>query len=491
MTAPPLDLKDQALIETPDLSEDRLASAIICQLSALVDAGSGGYADNPARKKILESLIVTLADLSGLLGRNVRLTLGERIFFLGRKPIRLDLDSYDKAQQLRQHWSGPEIGELLFPRRTTLEDLNVFAGQLLAAIADPSQAPALFKQAWGGVTFHRLPEAASAGDSESAENQHVMRLYGALTFLVRDMVQRVLSRQEPDMLRLKRVLIAAIDLLKSHGGLLLSLANSPGTRSEPETHLLSTALLAALMGQRLGLPRNELLDLTLAALMHDLPKGSRSSMRVQPWPVPGEPAMVEPHYLSTLAHLRQIHGLDRHTLVRMVVLFESQLEFSRQDLYPDTATAPLCLHSRIISLCSLYNLLLWLQSGQESEVIQDVVIPLLEDKIRRLDPAMARIFLEVMGVYPTGATIQLNTGEVGIVISPRPKTPTRPVVLIVINTKGQRVRNTMADLSRARSRKIFRIVDSGALGINPVACYKIDSPETTSSAESAPPDEQR
>jgi len=485
MTATPLDLKDQALIETPDLSEDRLASAIICQLSALVDAGSGDYADNPARKKILESLIVTLADLSGLLGRNVRLTLRERIFSLGRKPIRLDLESYHKAQQLCQHWSGPEIGELLFPRRTTLEDLNVFAGQLLAAIADPSQTPALFKQAWGGVTFHCLPEVASAGDSESAENQHVMRLYGALTFLVRDMVQRVLSRQEPDMLRLKRVLMAAIDLLKSHGGLLLSLANSPGTRSEPETHLLSTALLAALMGQRLGLPRDELLDLILAALMHDLPKGSHSSMRVQPWPVPGEPAMVESHYLSTLAHLRQIHGLDRHTLVRMVVLFESQLEFSRQDLYPDTAIAPLCLHSRIISLCSLYNLLLWLQS----EVIQDVVIPLLEDKIRRLDPAMARIFLEVMGVYPTGATIQLNTGEVGIVISPRFKTPTRPVVLIVVNTKGQRVRNTMADLSRARSRKIFRIVDSGALGINPVACYKIDSPETTNASESAPPDE--
>ncbi len=447
--------------------EDRLGCALVAQLC------------NPGEAGALPALEQTLSALAQLYKRPFRLTLVEQIFYLGRKPVRLDILAYKQAQALRAQWSALGFGEMIFPRKITAEGLKVFLGQVVETLANPQRAALLFEQRWGGVDIRPMPPAAEAADDNTAANDRSMRLFCALTFLARDAVRRVHEGEAPDILRIKRVLIAVIEALKTHGGLLLAMANAPGSQPESETHLVNTALLAALVGQRLGMSREEVLELSLAGLLHDLPKAEQDeeqhAYHIEPWPVLADREEVEGSYLGIVRSMLRTHPLNRHSMARMVVLFESQLEFSRDDLYAITeeGEAPLSFFSQIISLCSLYSLIASLQTTPETALERTELISLLEYSLRRVDPALARVFLEVTGVYATGVTVQLNTSEIGIVLASRPWAPTRPVVLIVVDPDRQRVRRTVADLTRARKRKVIRTVGSDALGINPVACYKV------------------
>jgi len=48
-----------------------------------------------------------------------------------------------------------------------------------------------------------------------------------------------------------------------------------------------------------------------------------------------------------------------------------------------------------------------------------------------LDPTLVQRFIQVVGVYPVGSVVELNTGETGIVKQINHEAPLAPVVLLV------------------------------------------------------------
>ncbi len=52
------------------------------------------------------------------------------------------------------------------------------------------------------------------------------------------------------------------------------------------------------------------------------------------------------------------------------------------------------------------------------------------------DPKWLRFFIQVLGIHPPGTQVTLNTGEQGLVVTPR-STPDTPEVRVVTDAKGQ------------------------------------------------------
>ena len=79
----------------------------------------------------------------------------------------------------------------------------------------------------------------------------------------------------------------------------------------------------------------------------------------------------------------------------------------------------------------------------------------------QFQPALVEQFIQCVGVYPVGAAVELNTGEVGIVIAQNPLRRLQPRVMVVKDAKGNENRPyKMLDLSRepkARPDEIYRI----------------------------------
>jgi len=76
-------------------------------------------------------------------------------------------------------------------------------------------------------------------------------------------------------------------------------------------------------------------------------------------------------------------------------------------------------------------------------------------------PALVEQFIQCVGVYPVGSAVELNTGEIGIVIAQNPLRRLQPRVMVVKDAKGYEKRPyTMLDLAKepkATPDEIYRI----------------------------------
>jgi len=79
----------------------------------------------------------------------------------------------------------------------------------------------------------------------------------------------------------------------------------------------------------------------------------------------------------------------------------------------------------------------------------------------QFQPALVEQFIQCVGVYPVGSAVELNTGEVGIVIAQNPLRRLQPRVMVVKDAKGYESKPyKMLDLSRepkATPDEIYRI----------------------------------
>jgi hypothetical protein len=94
----------------------------------------------------------------------------------------------------------------------------------------------------------------------------------------------------------------------------------------------------------------------------------------------------------------------------------------------------------------------------------------------RYDPDLVRVFASVLGIYPLGTLVRLDTGELAIVFHVDPSTPCRPLVKIAIAADGSgQADGEILDLGDRDGegkyrRSIVGTVDPAAAGINVHAC---------------------
>jgi hypothetical protein len=76
------------------------------------------------------------------------------------------------------------------------------------------------------------------------------------------------------------------------------------------------------------------------------------------------------------------------------------------------------------------------------------------------DPMLARVFVEVMGLYPVGSVAELDTGELAVVTRPGERDAARPVVKVVMNAAREPIEAYTVNLEEERDRQIVRTLDA-------------------------------
>jgi hypothetical protein len=100
-----------------------------------------------------------------------------------------------------------------------------------------------------------------------------------------------------------------------------------------------------------------------------------------------------------------------------------------------------------------------------------------DNPARGLDPVVVKAFINLLGLYPVGTLVVLDTFELGIVhaVNPNPEMMSRPIVRVVSDTQGNVLfPGTLVDLAeqsaRGFSRTIIKTADPDRYGIR-VADY--------------------
>ncbi len=243
----------------------------------------------------------------------------------------------------------------------------------------------------------------------------------------------------------------------------------------PQAHSLLVCIYAVALGRQLDLSRRTLIRLGVAALSHNLGEALVDSdlFAANRELSPGERDELEAHTLRGALHVVTHHGLAAPALERALASLEHHLHHDGRGGYPFKTNRPAHLFSRIIAVADVFDALSQDRPWRQAWAPDQAVKLVMRRAGRQLDPVLVRAMVKLIGRYPPGSLVELDSGAWAVVLGPgaglRPLE--RPRVLLISDDDGQRLPTPVAaDLGerhpqrRAWLRTIARTRDPKRLG---------------------------
>jgi HD-GYP domain-containing protein (c-di-GMP phosphodiesterase class II) len=266
----------------------------------------------------------------------------------------------------------------------------------------------------------------------------------------------------------KVVVSGMVDSIMRNPDALLWLAELKSVDEYTAIHSLNVCILSLAFGRHMGLAPEDLHELGLAAL-HDLGKVKVPQEVLQkPDRLTAEEFdVMKQHPVHGLDILQQCEGLSPEVLE----VAYSHHERSQGQGYPRGLTlAEMNLFSRMVAIVDFYDALTSDRVYRAGLSSAEVNRLLYEGRGREFDPALVEEFISCLGIFPVGSVVELDSGEVGIVISANPKRRLKPTVMLVLNADKRRYQPLrMANLWQLDvhqvSKEIKRVLEPGTHGI--------------------------
>ena len=234
-------------------------------------------------------------------------------------------------------------------------------------------------------------------------------------------------------------------------------------------HSVNVAILTLLMGARLGLPDELLRRLGVAALLHDVGK-----VRV-PLDILDKPGrLTEDEFAVMKSH--SVEGLKIITSQRdvdplvPVIAAEHHAHYDLKG-YPDlTGAGGIHMLSHLVTIADVYDALTSDRCYRNAMLPDRAMQIILQGRGTQFHPLFLKIFVNVAGMFPVGALVELDTGELAVVHKANPNDIYRPSVKVLGKSEaGYSVRETVELSSRqpdgAYPRTITKAVDPVENGV--------------------------
>jgi HD-GYP domain-containing protein (c-di-GMP phosphodiesterase class II) len=273
-------------------------------------------------------------------------------------------------------------------------------------------------------------------------------------------LNQVLNEEEIDYLDLRfNVLSLMEDFVGRHQDL-LSLVAVKEKDLATFAHLLNVTLLSMFFASKLEFPKDDVLDLGIAALYHDVGKlgislgilnkrtklAEQEYVQIRDHPVLG--AKILDGYKETLG------------ILPVIVAFEHHVRYD-QTGYPKLAY-PKKPHpaSMMVSICDVYDALA-LKRSYKKDYPPDKIYEIMNlEKGKMFDPQLLDKFFRFMGIWPVGTIVALSDGRVAIVREVHEADPRGPTVEVI----DPQERKEAIDLSKTKELRVTEALNPHGKG---------------------------
>ena len=198
------------------------------------------------------------------------------------------------------------------------------------------------------------------------------------------------------------------------------------------TRAVDTSVLMIAFGRFLQLSREELHLLGLAGMLLDVGKieVSDAVLRKQGVLTPEEFEIAKRHVLYSAEIIGKEKDLSQN--VSNVVMEHHE----RQDGsgYPrGLRGAEITLHGSIAGIVDSYSALVSLRPYAEQLSPSNALSKLYKLRGKLFHEALVEQFIQCIGIYPVGSVVELNTGEIGVVIAQNLVRRLQPRVMVVLD----------------------------------------------------------
>ena len=218
-----------------------------------------------------------------------------------------------------------------------------------------------------------------------------------------------------------------LDELLVEGDIAIRLVNGPGG-DRAAAHALNVSVMSMLIGRTLQVPEEDLLDLGVGALMHDIGKLDLPERLRQADAHfnAAETAGYRDHVARGVAQGRRL-GLSPGALA-VIAQHHEHADGSGfpHKLTADTMTVP----ARIVAIVNRYDNLCNPPARVHPLTPHEAVSMLFAQGRTRFDAGVLSAFIRMMGVYPAGSLVQLTDDRYAMVMGVNSSRPLKPRVLV-------------------------------------------------------------
>lgn len=404
--------------------------------------------ENAAVQKAVQDVVQAISEI---LKKEEDLELkvsGETLFLNGAR-LRLDLDNYASFSQLLAVFRSTGIGTMRLGLAPLPRDVIVFLSQLQAVGAVKADPLTRFEQlhekleAAGVRIFELAVPTESAEDAEQREKAKTQakRTYSQSLAVTKDAVNSVRLGKSPNIKKIKRVVQSIVDQILADDTSLLGLTTLRDYDEYTFIHSVNVCIFAVALGRRLGLGKVQLYDLGMAALLHDIGK-ARVPLEVLNKAdrlTDAEWRMIAAHpWLGVLA-LMQLKGQQELPYKAIVACYEHHMKVDLTGYPRSIRPRDVSIYSKIIAVADGFDAATSQRAYQQHPLTPASVLQEMRDNARRgMDPAIVKAFVAMLGVYPVGTLLRLDTLEMALVhaVNPVPEQVSRPIVRIISDVAG-------------------------------------------------------
>jgi HD-GYP domain-containing protein (c-di-GMP phosphodiesterase class II) len=382
-------------------------------------------------------------------------------FFLNGQRLRYSVEGFTSFKYLSTQWKKRLIGEVIFKSPVDEEKLKNFIYALINLEEGREENAALFEEQLANhhiTSIEVNPLEVVEGEEEAFtlrkedQRETAKKVFFETIGTIKEVITQIKGKQYADVRKLKRLAQKAVHLVIEDESILLGMTTIKNYDEYTFNHSVNVSIYSLAMGKRLGFSKKTLTELGITALLHDIGKSKvprevlnkPASLNEEEW------GMMKKHPLmgvEIVLNLKQLGEINP----RMVVgIFDHHL---KSDLsgYPKLfRKKEVSLFGRIIQIADSYDAMTTPRIYKKTPYTPEQALALLlRERTVHFDPLLLKIFIGLVGIFPIGSLILLNTRELGIVYKPNhdPKWLDRPIVILVARNEKGDVKKEVIDLT--------------------------------------------
>lgn len=363
------------------------------------------------------------------------------------------------------------IERVAIERGVTAEELATLVATLSSA--DPSQAG---EAAFAGLSHIRVGRVTAGptndGPTEAADLATFRRMYADAVGSADQLWQGAQAERQVDATVARTMVNGLAQAVSQNRTALLALTTLKNYDNYTFTHMVNVSILTMGQARGLGIDGPLLREFGLAALMHDIGK-VRTPLDILNKPeklTDDEFAIMRRHTVDGAAILRATPDLPA---LAPIVAFEHHRRLDNSG-YPDIHRPTLNLATMLCSLADVYDAMRSQRAYQNAFPSDRILAVMRRSEGKQFDQHLVRRFVQLIGIYPVGALVKLDTGELAVVRQIHAPDPHRPQVRVISDASGTMLERTHdlnlweAPPGTGRPSAVAAPVDPEPLGIDPM-----------------------
>jgi HD-GYP domain-containing protein (c-di-GMP phosphodiesterase class II) len=321
-------------------------------------------------------------------------------------------------------------------------------------------------------------------DSRHITPEDDLRERGRLMYMhaltsVKQMAEKISVQGHAGVRKAKRMVQGMVDIVMKDDGVLVGLSSIKDYDDYTYIHSVNVAVLSLCLGKRIGLSRVPLEHLGICGLLHDLGKvevpldvlTKAGALNAKEW------EEIRRHPLTSAKQILMLNASNDLKSKIFLAPFEHHIKNDMTGYPYTSAKQEVSLFGKILHITDVYDAMTSPRVYRPFAFSPDQTLSkMMEGSGSDYDPTLLKIFIRMMGAYPMGTLVELDTGEMGLVMeSPMDSLDSHPRVLLLVKDGQGGVKGGEAvDLSEKDPetgtcrRSIVRSLNAASYGIQPI-----------------------